>query len=415
MSDLDFITCPDCGKKIPINEALTHQIRERLQDEVNAKIKDLQEEKYKITKKLELNEKVLQEKLQQKEEELKEKLRQDLLEQRKKIKDDLVKEAKAQVELEIEDLKKQNEENSKKLLDAQKIEIELRQERRKLEEQQKNLELEMIRKVDEEREKLSLKIQNELSEQYKLKSLEYEKKLSDMQKLLDDAQRKASATSERFKGEILELNLESELKKYFPNDEIQEVPKGILGADVIQIVRDVNGRICGKIIWESKRTKAFSQEWITKLKDDVIRADGNFAILISQTLPVDIKFFDFRDGVWITDFTSYLQLVNVLRMNLFELKRVEKLNDGKDIKMSQLYKYFSSDQFKNKIVAVLESYKTMQEQLDKEKRAFARIWADREMQIKRMSEGTISIIGDMQGIMGNSLPKITGTELPFLD
>lgn len=273
----------------------------------------------------------------------------------------------------------------------------------------------MIRKVDEEREKLAIKIQNELSEQYKLKSLEYEKKLSDMQKLLDDAQRKASATSERFKGEILELNLESELKKYFPNDEIQEVPKGILGADVIQIVRDVNGRICGKIIWESKRTKAFSQEWITKLKDDVIRADGNFAILISQTLPVDIKSFDFRDGVWITDFTSYLQLVNVLRMNLFELKRVEKLNDGKDIKMSQLYKYFSSDQFKNKMVAVLESYKTMQEQLDKEKRAFARIWADREMQIKRMSEGTISIIGDMQGIMGNSFPKITGTELPFLD
>jgi hypothetical protein len=411
MSDLDFITCPDCGKKIPINEALTHQIKEQFDSELKEKLAALNKEKEELSKSLETREKDLQNKLKAREEELAEKMRQDLIDQRKKLKEELTKEAKAQVDLEFEDLKKQNEENQKKLVDARKLEIDLRNERRNLEDQKKNMELDLNRRLDEERESLSLKIQQEESEKSKIQSLEYEKKIQDMQKALEDAQRKGNATSERFRGEVKELDMEDTLRGSFPYDEIKEVPKGILGADILQIVKDTVGREFGTIVWECKRTKSFNEDWITKLKDDVIRSGGNFAILVTQVLPEGIHSFDFRNGVWICDFTSYLQLALVLRMNLFEIKRVEKLSEGKDQKMGMLYEYLSSDQFKNKIIAVVESYKMMSEQLEREKRAFTKIWSEREMQIRRMTDGTLSVLGDMQGIMGNSLPKIDGLEL----
>ena len=414
MHDLNSIICPDCGKEIPVTEALTHQLEEKIKSNFDKQSKELEKQKKEFLasqKKLEEQNEL---RLKEKEEELTEKSRKFLVEQKEKLKAETEKEIKSQLSLEMDDLRKQNEENQKKLEDSKKLELELRSERRKLEEAQKNLELDMIRKLDEEREKLSLKIQNEEAEKLKLQGLEYEKKLSDMQKALEDAQRKANATSERFRGEVRELDIEATLRETFITDEIKEVPKGILGADVIQTVKD-GTRSYGKIIWEVKRTKIFNQDWINKLKDDVIRADGNFAILVTQVLPDGVKSFDSINGVWVTNFASYLQLANVLRMQLFELKRVEKLQEGKDQKMSVVYEYLTSDQFKNKIIAVVETFKAMHEQLEKEKRAFTKIWAEREMQIRRMTDGTISIVGDLQGMMGNSLPKIEGVDLPYLE
>lgn len=404
MADLNIIICPGCGHEIPLSEAFSHQIEEKLKAEFDSKLKKLEQDKKKLAADID-------QKLKEKEEELTEKSRQYLLEQKKKMEQEVIEKMKKQNDLEIEDLKKQNEENLAKLENAQKLELELRSERRKLEEEKKNQEIEMIRRMDEERQKLSEKIQSELQLKFELEKREQEKKLSDMQKALEDAQRKASATSERFRGEVFELDLEDGIRSAFNYDFIEEVPKGILGADVIQVVKDQLGKEYGRIVWECKRTKSFNEDWVTKLKDDLIRAKGNIGIIVTQTLPEDIKTFGQHNGIWISDFNSYLQLAGVLRGQLFEVKRVEKLNEGKDQKMTLVYDYLSSDQFKNKVISIVESFNRMQDQLDKEKRAFTKIWAEREMQIKRMTEGTVSIVGDLQGLMGSSLPKIDGLDV----
>ncbi|BDQ04770.1 MAG: hypothetical protein KatS3mg084_0288 [Candidatus Dojkabacteria bacterium] len=415
MSEIQFIVCPECGTKIPISEALTQQIRQQFENELQKKLEDLNRQKAELSVKLEEKEKSLNEILQRKEKELREKFDQELLDIQKKLKSELEKQARANIELELEDLKRQNQEYLEQLQAAQKVELELRSERRKIEEEKRNIELALARRLDEEREKLIASVQKEFQERIRLQSLEYEKKLSDMQKALEEAQRKATTKSERFVGELQEIDLEQRMREFFPYDEIQEVPKGTMGADIIQIVKDKTGRVYGKIVWESKRTKTFNYDWISKLKDDVIKAQGNFGILVTYTLPDEIQSFDLKDGVWITNFDNCLQLANVLRMNLFEIKRIERLLEGKEAKMSQIYHYLSSDLFRNKIISVLESYKSMQLQLDKEKKAYMKIWAEREMQIKRMTEGTLSILGDMQGIMGNALPKINDIELPYLE
>jgi hypothetical protein len=416
MSDLNVIVCPDCKREIPINEALSHQIEDRLKSEFIEKSKKLEEVLRQAQDKSEKQEEEfktkLKESLELKEKEITEKSRKYLLEQKEKLKEELSRETQEKFSLELEDLKKQNEEKEKRIKEAQEMELRFREEKRAFQEKEKNLELEMVRRMDEERMKLSEKLQEDISQKYKVQQLEYEKKLGDMQKALEDAQRKGLASSERFRGEIQELDLEESLRSNFIFDEISEVPKGILGADVIQDVKDNTGRSCGTIIWESKRTKTFNEEWITKLKDDLIRSKGKFAILVTQTLPEDIKCFAWRNGVWVTDFASYLELTMVLRMNLMEIKRLERASEGRDTKTSQVYNYLGSDDFRYKIQSMVETFVMMKDQLEQEKRAFQKQWSTREMQIKRIMEGTVSVIGDLQGIMGSSLPRIEGVDMP---
>jgi hypothetical protein len=417
-TDLNFINCPECDCQIPISEALSHQVEDKLKKEFAQKAKELESRSKQLEEaqktQQEEFEKQLKKSLDDKEKELTEKSRQYLMEQKEKLREEVTVQTREKLGLELEDLKKQNEEKEARLKEAQTMELKLREEKRAIEEKEKNLEIELVRRIDEERLKLSAKMEEDLTQKFRLEKMEYEKKLQDMQKSLEDAQRKGMASSERFRGEIQELGLEEALHANFIYDEISEVPKGILGADVIQEVKDNIGGSCGSIIWECKRTKTFNEEWITKLKDDLIRSKSRCAVLVTQALPEDIKTFAFRNGVWVTSFSSYLELAMVLRMNLMELKRVEKLNEGKDTKMSHVYNYLSSDEFRNKIQSVAETFVMMREQLEQEKRAFQRQWSAREMQIKRMMEGTVSIVGDLQGIMGNSLPVIEGMDMPGL-
>ncbi|MFW5720654.1 MAG: DUF2130 domain-containing protein [Candidatus Dojkabacteria bacterium] len=414
MSDLNYITCPKCGHRVPINEALSHQVEEKYKVEYELKLKEIDDERQKIeTLKVE-SESRIQKALEEREQELLEKSRRHLQEQQQKLREQLEQEARERLTVEFEDLMRQNEEKEKQLREARDLELSLREERRKLEEKEKNFEMEMIRKMDEERKKIEANIEAQTSDKYRMKELEHVKQVQDLQKALEEAQRKAAGGSVQVRGEVQELDLEALLKTNFIYDEIKEVPKGITGADVMQIVRDEFGQTCGMILWESKHTKSFSEKWLTKLKDDLVKAKGKIAVLVTETLPEDITTFGFRNGVWVTGFESVLELTLVLRMNLIELKRFEKLNEGREEKMNFVYKYLSSDDFRNKIVSVVETFKMMQDQLDQEKRAFQKQWSTREMQIRRMTEGTVSIIGDLQGIMGGAMPRIEGVDMPGL-
>lgn len=406
-TELNTILCPKCGEQIPISEALTHRIEEKYKKE----LEQLKSESASTEKRLEEK---FQKQYAQREEELKKVSRDFIQKEKEKLKQELEEQAKQKISLEMSDLRKQNEEQNKKLEEMQKNELELRAQRRDLESKQKTMELEMQRKLDEEKQIMSLQIQKNYDLKLDLQQKEYEKKLEDTQKALEDAQRRASASSERFRGEVQELNVEDLLRTTYIYDEIKEVPKGFNGADILHEVRDEFGKNCGLLVWEIKRTKSFNDDWAVKLKDDVIRAKGKVGIIVTQVLPYGIDSFGVYSGVWVTNFSSFIQLAAVLRLGLIDLKRMEKLNEGKDFKMSQVYNYLTSDEFKHKMVSIVENFKAMQEQLEVEKRAIQKQWAMRDMQIRRMIEGTVSMIGDLQGIMGGALPKIEGMELPGL-
>jgi hypothetical protein len=206
--------------------------------------------------------------------------------------------------------------------------------------------------------------------------------------------------------------LENLLRKNFRYDDIQPVPKGIKDADVIQHVKDEHGNACGKILWESKRTKSWSDTWLQKLKDDQREVYANFAVIVSTVLPKDITHVGNIEGIWIADFSSAIGMAMALRHGMIEVAGAKVAMDGRNEKMEMVYNYLASQTFKQRIEAVVESFNNMQDDVEAEKRAMEKIWAKRQQQIEWIVKNTTRFYGDLQGIIGAALPPIARLELP---
>jgi len=374
-----FIVCPYCKKKIPLTEAISHQIKEELTREFE---KDA--------------EKKLHERI-------------------KKLEKDAQKKARDAVDTELKDLNEQVAEKDRKLDEVQKKELELRKARRKLEDEKKTFELEMTRKLDGARKKIEEEASKRLMEEQRFKDAEKEKLIKDMRKQIGDLKRRAEQGSQQTQGEVLELGLEGLLRANFPADEVVPVPKGIKGADVVQKVHDETGRYCGAIVWEAKRTKAWSDRWIQKLKDDQRELRAEVAALVTEALPRGVSGFEFIDGVWVLGYGLVSGVASALRHGILDVARIVQVQRGKEEKTELLYSYLAGPQFRQRVEAIVEAFSAMKEDLDKEKRAIGKIWAKREKQIERVLGNTAGMCGDLEGILGRSMPQIDSLELKALE
>jgi len=404
------MTCPYCNKEIPLSEAISHEMREKLQKEFEDQSKKKEQQLFKMEQSLLLKEKELEISKKTLNEQVAEKVKLE----KEKIERDAKQNAKESVNVELKDLREEIEEKEKRLQESQKAELELRKSRRILEEDKKNFELEMTRKLDEERKKIQDEALKKVSEDHRFIDLQKEKKISDLNKKIEDLKRTVEQGSQQTQGEVLELEIEDILKSNFPLDQIEPVPKGIRGADILQKVHNQSGHYSGTIIWESKRTKAWGNGWIEKLKDDQREVKAEIAVLMSTTLPKEINNFAHLKDVWITDHASMVGLATALRLSLIQVANTKIAAVGKNEKMEVLYSYLSGTEFKQKIEAIVGTFSSMKQDLDQEKRAMTRIWSKREKQIERVVHNISGMYGDMQGIIGASLPQIKSLELKKL-
>ncbi|MBI4232134.1 DUF2130 domain-containing protein [Candidatus Peregrinibacteria bacterium] len=388
------IKCPKCGHMIELSEAISHDIEERLKAKYDQQIQQMKTDS--------------QTALKQKEAEYNLRIKED----REKLVAKAKKEALESINLEVQDLKAQLSEKTTKLQTSQQAELELRKRTRELEAKEKNLELEVTRKIDEERKRIQEDMAKDLEDRHRLKDAEKDKQLADMRNKIDDLQRKAEQASQQSQGEVLELELEDLLKAEFPLDDIEPVAKGVRGADVLQIVKNQLGKVCGKILWETKRTKNWSDSWIQKLKDDQREAKVDISVIISEALPAGVDHFKQISGVWVSDISSALCLAAALRVLLIQVARANSAQDGKNEKMEIMYNYLIGPEFRNRVEAIVESFVAMKADLDTEKRATQKIWAKREKQIENVIAHIGGMHGDLQGIAGASLPSIKVLELP---
>lgn len=364
------IICPFCNKPIPLTEAISHRIREELRKEFEIEIKKREEEA------------------------------------RRK--------AEERISLELKDLEEQLSEKDRKLQESQKVELELRKERRELEERQKTLELELSQRLDEERERIRQEAVKMVSEEYRLKDLEKDKKINDMIKQIEDLKRRAEQGPIQLKGEVLEIEVEEILRSHFPMHQIETVSKVKRGADVLQRVHNPNGQFCGSIVWEAKRTKVWNDGWINKLKEDQREAKAEIAVIVTMAMPKEVEHFELIGGVWVTNFNLFPCLATALRANLIQVANERKAAEGKHEKVEVLYGYLSGPEFSQKVEAVVKAFLSMKQDLDSEKAAMNRIWAKREKQIERVITNITRLYGDMQGIIGASLPEIKSLEFKNL-
>lgn len=300
----------------------------------------------------------------------------------------------------------------KKLIVAENAELEIRKQKNALDEEKRTFELTKQRQLDVEREKIRQKTAEEIMESQRLKDREKDKVIDDLKKSLEEAQRKATQRSQQLQGEVQELDLEQMLMREFPGDTIEPVGKGVLGADVRQIVRSPRGMDCGTILWESKRTKAWSDGWITKLKDDLRAGRAHIPAIVSEVLPDEVKNgLGLVGGVWVASHALALPLAQLLRARLLDAARQKIIAQNKQTKAEELYGYVTSHEFVQQVEAMIETYKEMEDQIIRERAAFEKSWKLREAQVRRLRSGVAGVIGSMQGIAGNALPPIKTLEL----
>ena len=394
------INCPNCGFEIPVEEVLTHQIRESLKTELEKTVKIREQKLAEKDQLLKVKESAIDQKV---EEQIKVKEAELEVKIKEKLQSDSAQE--------LSSLREELDEKSKKLQESQKTELDLLKKSRELEDREKALELEVEKKLSAERENVRQVVYKQLKEEHDLKDLEKDKLINDLKKNLDDAKRRAEQGSMERQGEIQELDLEQTLQSVFRHDEIAPVPKGIRGADVIQTVKDDALKACGKILWESKRTKTWSPSWIQKLKDDQIAVGAEIAIIITEALPPDIESFGQVDQIWVTNRPFATALATILRESLIKLNYARSSAEGMNEKMTILYQYIIGPEFRQKIEAIVSTFEGMTLQLEKEKRALNKIWREREKQIERVITNTSGMYGDFKGLIGSALSDIDSFEL----
>jgi hypothetical protein len=297
-----------------------------------------------------------------------------------------------------------------KLADAQKAQAQYVQKERALEDQRRELDLTVQRRVTEGLSAVRSQVRAEVEETLKLKVLEKEQTISSMQKQIDVLKRKAEQGSQQLQGEVQELELEALLGSKFPLDSILPVRKGEGGGDVLQRVSGGPGQSCGAILWETKRTKNWSDSWLPKLREDQRNSKADLAVIVSHALPKDVESFEWVDGVWVTHPRLMIPLATVLRQGLVEVEAARKASEGQQTKAEMVYQYLAGPRFRQRIQAIVEAFTCMQEDLEKEKRATLRLWAKRDEQISRVMHSTVGMYGDLQGIAGKSIGEIEGLE-----
>lgn len=307
---------------------------------------------------------------------------------------------------EITSLREEMESQAAKLGEAQKNEVELRKQQRELEREKNEFQLKLTREIDSQRQKIVEETSARVADEYAQKELEWTKKQADMIKKMDELRRKADQGSQQAQGEVVELQIEAVLKEAFPHDTIEPVAKGVKGGDIVHTVQTRTGVRCGSIVWEIKQTRSFSEGWISKLKDDAREAKADIAVIVTATMPKGLERIGMVDGVWVVDLKSFVGLALALRSQLVEVAQARQAQVGRKTKAEEVYSYVVGPEFRGRVQALVETFVTMKEDLDSEKRAFDKIWQKREKQIVRVIGTTAGLYGEVQGLIGPSLPEI---------
>lgn len=421
MSDVK-ITCPQCGHSFSPEDAIAHGVEEKLRQEFQKKNQLFLADQEEKQKKFLADQERFHEQLKAFDQN-QEKARQDYAEKLKKDRQKIEEEARqraakeAQENMEVllkslrEDLEKKKHENKK----LQEKEIEFLKRELELKEAREQMELEVQKKVLQEKKKFEEEADKKFSEKFFLKEREYQKQLEDAKKSVEDMRRKIEQGSMQLQGEVQELAIEDELQRLFPFDRIEEVSKGARGADCVQTVINPSQEVCGKIIYESKRTQNFAGDWIPKLKGDMLSAGADVAVLITQTLPKDQATFSLVDGVWVCDFSEFKSLASVLRHGIIQISATRSASENKGEKMHVLYDFLTGNEFRHQIEAIVEGFTSLKSDLDREKRAMQKIWKEREKQIEKVIQNTIGLYGSVRGIAGSSVKAIDSLELGSSD
>lgn len=418
------IKCPNCASVLDVENVLSADAEQKIKQQYEKQLQQSMQQINAEKQKLEAEQKVFEEKkknenelFQQKLQQEKARLESEMQQQKQKlqaeIKEQLRRSIGADYENELRMLKQNAAENEARIKEAREKELGYLKKEQELKNKEAELEIQLQKQLLHEKRNLVEQIRKEEEQRIALKEEEHQFKLKDLhlqleeqKRLIEEMKRKAEQGSQQRQGEVQEILLEELLRAHFPYDNIGEVGKGVEGADCMQTVRNSIGTECGKIIFESKRTKTFNNAWIDKLKTDMRNKGADVAILVTQNYPKEMTCFGERDGVWICSFNEVAALTTALRHTIIRIAETTKAEENKGEKMQMLYSYLTGTEFRQQMETIVEGFLSMKNNISKERIQMEKVWKEREKQLEKVLLSTAGMYGSIKGIAGASIGNI---------
>jgi hypothetical protein len=398
------IGCPKCQTEIPLTETLARPLLDAERAAIGKREQDVKQNELRLA--------TLQNSLNAQAADVEQEVQLRLSKEHEQIRLQTVEKEQARNKLVLDAKDKELANLNVKLGEAQKAELEMRRERQALQQEKEAMNLEVARQVDQERQRVRETTQKEEAERYEFKLSEREHVIEGLKKTITELQRKSEQGSQQLQGEVQELALESVLRAAFPKDEIAPVPAGRNGGDVLQKVIGPSGLVCGTILWESKRTKLWSDAWLAKNREDQRIARAHVGVIVSEALPRNVDTFDRLDDVWVTSFSCAIPLAKALRQALVQAALLQLAGHDREGKTDRMYIYITGQEFKRRVSTILEGYTSLCSELEREKRSVTAAWARRQKCHELVLGGTAGLYGDLHGILGESMPEVQGLERP---
>ncbi|WP_276089626.1 DUF2130 domain-containing protein [Pedobacter sp. JY14-1] len=415
------IKCPNCAHTFPIEEVMAEEYKRDLREKMLSFTKQKEEEFAKKQNEFAAQQKQREAAFEQQQKQQALAYEQKLAEEKKLLREtmeeDLRKRIASDFENKLRMADEANKENEERLKLARARELDFLRKEQEMKKKEEELELQVQRKLQEQRMEMTEQIRKQEAEknsiretEHQLRVKELEKQLEDQKKLAEEMKRKAEQGSMQLQGEVQELILEELLRNSFPFDLITEVGKGVRGADCVHLVRNQFGQECGRIIYESKRTKEFSVEWIEKLKKDMRGMGVDVAVIVTQCYPKGMDCFGERDGVWICSFDEVKAVAYILRDGIMKLYSAAKSQENKGDKMHMLYDYLTSNEFSEQWKAIREGFMSMKLSIQRERDAMEKLWKAREKQLEKVLLNAAHIRGSIEGIAGTDNIQLSLTD-----
>lgn len=401
MSNQTQIKCPSCGTSIDVQDILAHQVEEQYKHQYQQKEAMLAEQQ-----------RVFEEKKKRENELFQERLEKELKTQKQDLESAIRRKMSQEQEDQFKTMQKELDQKSEQLRELNRTKAEIERLKREKEELKEAAEAAAEKKLNEQLIAERERIRKTEEEKNELRFRELQKQLEDQKKLTEEMKRKQEQGSMQLQGEVQELAIEEWLQTNFPLDSIEEIKKGARGGDCIQIVHTRSKQNCGKIYYESKRTKDFQSGWIEKFKADMRDKGADVGVLVTEAMPSDMDRMGIRDGVWVCTFEEFKGLCAVLRETVIRVSLAISSQENKGDKMLMLYDFLTSNNFRMQVEAIVEGFTMMKEDLETEKRSMQRIWKQREKQIEKVITNTIDMYGSIKGIAGNAIQPVKALELP---
>lgn len=412
MSTNEQINCPNCGTNIDVTNIISHQLEAELQAKFQAQLNTERSKMNELEAKLRDEKMAFEEKKKRENELFHERLEKSMMEERIKLEEKLKIKITEEQLAQFDALQKELNEKSAQVSELNKTKAEVERLKREKEEAQSIAQLAAETKMNEMLQIEKEKIKKLVDDSNEMRIRDLQKKLEDQKNLTEEMIRKQEQGSMQLQGEVQELAIEEWLANQFPLDTIEEIKKGARGGDCIQIVHTRSEQNCGKIYYESKRTKDFQAGWIAKFKADMREKGADVGVLVTEAMPSDLDRMGLKDGVYVCTYEEFKGLSGVLRETVIQVHAAQGSQVNRGDKMHMLYDFLTSASFRMQVEAIVEGFTSMKDGLESEKRSMQRIWKEREKQIEKVIINTIDMHASIRGIAGNAIQSVKALELP---